>query len=198
MKKIALFGTSADPPTLGHQTILSWLSNHYDSVVVWASDNPFKPDQTPLSYRSEMLQLTIADLNIANNKIQLHRELSDRFTWVTVNKAKEKWGEEDVEFTLVIGADILRQITSWYRIQDLLKQVKVLVIPRWGYEIKQQDLQALTKIGGNYGIADFNPPQVSSSSYRLHQDQSLVIPAVNDYIGQHSLYHKNPELIIKC
>ncbi|MGL5832760.1 MAG: nicotinate-nucleotide adenylyltransferase, partial [Waterburya sp.] len=34
MKKIALFGTSADPPTIGHQTILQWLSQHYDHVVV--------------------------------------------------------------------------------------------------------------------------------------------------------------------
>ncbi|NEP57541.1 MAG: nicotinic acid mononucleotide adenylyltransferase, partial [Symploca sp. SIO2G7] len=27
--KIALFGTSADPPTAAHQAILSWLSHHY-------------------------------------------------------------------------------------------------------------------------------------------------------------------------
>ncbi|MEY2856531.1 MAG: nicotinic acid mononucleotide adenyltransferase, partial [Cyanobacteriota bacterium] len=55
MKTIALFGTSADPPTIGHQTILQWLSQHYDRIVVWASDNPFKQHQTPLKFRSEML-----------------------------------------------------------------------------------------------------------------------------------------------
>jgi nicotinate-nucleotide adenylyltransferase len=42
MQKIALFGTSADPPTAGHKTILSWLSQNFDWVAVWASDNPFK------------------------------------------------------------------------------------------------------------------------------------------------------------
>ncbi|MGL4880174.1 MAG: adenylyltransferase/cytidyltransferase family protein, partial [Waterburya sp.] len=65
MDKIALFGTSADPPTIGHQTILQWLSKHYDRVVVWASDNPFKEHKTPLVDRTEMLKLTIADLNLA-------------------------------------------------------------------------------------------------------------------------------------
>ena len=112
MKKIALFGTSADPPTVGHQTILHWLSQHYDRVVVWASDNPFKKHQTPLEYRSTMLQLAIKDLKSRHN-IELHPELSDRYTLITVNKARSKWGQE-VEFTLVIGSDILPQIKSWY------------------------------------------------------------------------------------
>ena len=42
MKSVALFGTSADPPTSGHGAILGWLSQHYDQVAVWAADNPFK------------------------------------------------------------------------------------------------------------------------------------------------------------
>lgn len=42
MTRVALFGTSADPPTVGHQAILRWLSEHYDQVAVWAADNPFK------------------------------------------------------------------------------------------------------------------------------------------------------------
>ncbi|MGB3262812.1 MAG: adenylyltransferase/cytidyltransferase family protein, partial [Microcoleus sp.] len=55
MQKIALFGTSADPPTAGHKTILSWLSQHFDWVAVWASDNPFKSHSTSLEHRSAML-----------------------------------------------------------------------------------------------------------------------------------------------
>ena len=43
--RIALFGTSADPPTAGHQKILRWLSEGYDRVAVWAADNPFKCHQ---------------------------------------------------------------------------------------------------------------------------------------------------------
>lgn len=194
--KIALFGTSADPPTIGHQTILCWLSQHYDRVVVWASDNPFKQHQTPLEDRSAMLRLTIADLNLAKNNVKLYSELSDRFTLVTVNKARAKWGK-DVEFTLVIGSDILGQINSWYKIEELLAQVRVLVVPRLGYSIKPQDLAALTKIGGKYAIATLNAPKVASSTYRLHKDHSLVIPGVNNYILEHNLYNSESETTLK-
>ena len=188
MENIALFGTSADPPTIGHQTILRWLSQHYDQVVVWASDNPFKQDQNLLQYRADMLQLTIADLNLSQTNISLHPELSDRYTFITVNKAREKWGQ-NTEFSLVIGSDILGQITNWYRIEELLAQVKVLIVPRLGYSIKEADLNLLKEIGGKFAIATLNAPKVSSSTYRLHKDKSLVTPSVRDYIYQHKLYN---------
>jgi nicotinate-nucleotide adenylyltransferase len=188
MQKIALFGTSADPPTIGHQTILHWLSQHYDRVVVWASDNPFKPDQTPLQYRSEMLQLAINDLELKNASV--HPELSDRYTLNTVNKAREQWGNniELIALSLVIGADILPQIASWYRIKELLEQVNVLIVPRVGYEIKQADLTRLNCLGGEYAIANLNVAQASSSAYRTQQDRSLVTPSVRDYIDRWNLY----------
>ena len=47
MTQIALFGTSADPPSIAHREILRWLCDRYDWVAVWASDNPMKPQQTP-------------------------------------------------------------------------------------------------------------------------------------------------------
>ena len=185
MKKIALFGTSADPPTIGHQTILYWLGQHFDRVVVWASDNPFKQHQTPLPYRSEMLKLAIAELNL--NNISLYPELSDRFTLITVNRAIAKWGRE-IEFSLVVGSDILPQIHNWYRIEELLAEVKVLIVPRLGYAIEKAELAALDSLGGEYAIASLNAPKVSSSSYRLQKDKSMVVPSVRDYINQQNLY----------
>lgn len=187
MKKIALFGTSADPPTIGHQTILFWLSQHFDLVVVWASDNPFKQHQTSLKHRTQMLHTAIKDINLADNNISLHPELSDRRTLITVKKARKKWGQK-AEFTLIIGSDILQQISSWYRIEDLLKEVKVLIIPRVEYDIQEQDLETLKGVGGRVAIASLNAPKVASSTYRLQKDQNLITPAVNDYIIQHDLY----------
>jgi nicotinate-nucleotide adenylyltransferase len=189
MKKIALFGTSADPPTIGHQTILKWLSQHYDQVVVWASDNPFKQDQTPLEFRSEMLELAIKELRLKNAKV--YPELSDRHTLVTVQKARAQWSQNlelGLELSLVIGADILPQFCNWYRIKELLEQVKVLIIPRPGYAIKEVDLAALKNLGGEYAIATLNAPKISSSAYRLQKDESIVAPDVRDYIKRWNLY----------
>lgn len=187
MKKIALFGTSADPPTAGHQSILRWLALHYDLVVVWASDNPFKQHQTPLSRRSEMLRLVIEEIEVPKNNISLYQQLSDRYTLVTVNKAREIWGD-NAEFTLVIGADILPQISSWYRIEELLAKVKVLIVPRSGYEIDRADLKTLKDLGGEYTIASLDAPQVSSSAYRDRKDNKIITPAVENYISQKDLY----------
>ncbi|MDJ0680166.1 MAG: adenylyltransferase/cytidyltransferase family protein, partial [Xenococcaceae cyanobacterium MO_167.B52] len=95
--KIALFGTSADPPTAGHQTILHWLADNYDLVVVWASDNPFKEHQTTLQHRGKMLQIAIDEIEPKKHNIQLYQSLSDRRTLITVQKAREIW--KNGEFT---------------------------------------------------------------------------------------------------
>ena len=39
---IALFGTSADPPTLGHEALLSELTKIFPKVITWASDTLIK------------------------------------------------------------------------------------------------------------------------------------------------------------
>lgn len=191
MNKIALFGTSADPPTVGHQTILSWLTQHYDRVVVWASDNPFKEHQTPLSDRTQMLRLAIEELNSPDN-ISLHPELSHRYTLITVKRAREKWGDK-AEYSLIIGSDILPQIASWYHSAELLKLVKLLIVPRLGYSIKRQDLASLKKAGGEFAIATLNAPKASSSTYRLQKDRSLIADSVRDYIRQKNLYNSAVE-----
>ncbi|MEO1673176.1 MAG: nicotinic acid mononucleotide adenylyltransferase, partial [Cyanobacteria bacterium J06631_2] len=102
-------------------------------------------------------------------------------------RAREKWGQE-VDFSLVIGSDILPQMPSCYRIEELLAQVRLAIVPRRGYRIEQTDLASLRELGGEYAIATLNAPQVSSSTYRLEKDRSLVTPAVRDYIYQHGLY----------
>ncbi len=192
MEKIALFGTSADPPTAGHQTILKWLSEHYDRVLVWASDNPFKKHQTSLENRSQMLGLAIAEINSVQENIHLCQELSDRRSLLTIQKARNIW--QDAEFTFVIGSDLVSQIASWYHIEELLTQVKILVVPRPGYAIIKSDLDSLTNLGGDFSIATLNAPRISSSAYRLQGDRKILTPAVAAYIKQQNLYQKNSEL----
>jgi nicotinate-nucleotide adenylyltransferase len=185
-RSIALFGTSADPPTAGHQTILRWLSQHYDLVVVWASDNPFKAHQTNLDNRSEMLNVIIQEIRPLKQNIILKQSISDRKSLITVQKAQKIW--QDAVFTFVIGADLVKQIITWYQIEELFKQVKILIIPRLDYKIEASDLNALQALGGQYSIATLNAPRVSSSIYRLRRDATMITPAVQNYIQKKKLY----------
>ncbi|MCL1467101.1 nicotinate-nucleotide adenylyltransferase [Argonema galeatum] len=186
MNKIALFGTSADPPTAGHQAILSWLSQNYDWVAVWASNNPFKSHQTPLEHRAAMLSLLIEDINPPRYNIGLHQELSSPRTLETVEKAKAKW--PFAELTLVIGADLVTQLPRWYRVEDLLRQVDLLVVPRPGSTIEDAALVRLREMGASVAIATLTGPDVSSTAYRENGDTEALTPPIEAYIYREHLY----------
>ncbi|AFZ57170.1 nicotinate-nucleotide adenylyltransferase [Anabaena cylindrica FACHB-243] len=185
--QIALFGTSADPPTAGHQKILKWLSESYDWVAVWAADNPFKSQQTPLSHRAAMLQLLITDINTTRQNITLEQELSSWRTLETVEKAKLRWGD-DADYTLIIGSDLLHQLPRWYHIEDLLQKVQLLVIPRPGYVIDDFSLEGVRQLGGKIAIASLTGLDVSSTAFREQKDPDTLTPHVVAYIHQQHLY----------
>ena len=185
---IALFGTSADPPSIGHQQILQWLDNHYDRVLVWVSDNPFKIHQASLSDRLKMMELTIAAIQPPAQTISLHPEISNPRTINTVEQARQILPHAN--FSLVIGGDLVPQLLTWYRAQDLLNQVKLLVVPRQSVTISPEDIDRLVNMGTEVAIApsSISIPDVSSSDYRNNGNSSVIIPTVAAYIQQESLY----------
>ncbi len=185
MASIALFGTSADPPTRGHQAILHWLSQQFDQVAVWASDNPFKTHGAALDHRQVMLRLLIDEVNFAQGNVTFYPALSHPRTLDTLKQARQLWPQAGLTF--VIGADLVATIATWYQIQDVLAQVTLLVIPRPGYSLTSADLQPLQKLGANVAIANFCGPAVSSTAVR-EADLAGLTPAVQAYIHQKGLY----------
>jgi nicotinate-nucleotide adenylyltransferase len=185
MIRIALFGTSADPPTTGHLAVMRWLTEQFDQVAVWASDNPFKAHPASLAHRTAMLRLLISELQLPD-KIQVYPDLSYPRTIITVEQAQKRW--VGAEFTLVVGADLARQLPRWWRITELLQQVKLLVIPRSGYTVAAEDLTRLQDLGAMVTIADLTPPAVSSTQYREQGSTDSITPLVQAYIDREQLY----------
>jgi nicotinate-nucleotide adenylyltransferase len=192
MLKLALFGTSADPPTLGHLAIVNYLSAKYDRVAIWAADNPFKSGQTRLQHRNHMLGLLVQSL-LCNN-VGVEADLSELRTVHSLAKARARW--PDVSLTLVIGADLVPQLPKWYEVAAILAEAELLIMPRSGYEITPQDLESLSQLGARYAIAPFVPPAISSTDYRRQgHNPSLtqtakpsVTNSIAAYIHQHNLY----------
>jgi nicotinate-nucleotide adenylyltransferase len=193
--QIALFGTSADPPTAGHQKVLKWLSHRFDLVAVWAAENPFKSHKVSLEHRVAMLQMLIEGIDSHLHNVYLQQDLSSLRTLETLEKAKHKW--QGAEYTLVVGSDLLTQLPRWYRIQDLLQQVKLLVVPRPGYAINNTSLQGVQQLGAFVTIAPFTGLDVSSTSYRENGNSDALTPSVIDYINQQHLY-KCQEITQNC
>lgn len=186
MRQIALFGTSADPPTAAHQTIIHWLSHQYDFVVVWASDNPFKRHQTPLEHRAAMLHLLISDIQPPRHNIGVYPDLSSPRALVTVEQVRERW--PDAELTLVIGSDLIDQLPRWYQVERLVQLTRFLVIPRPGYSIDESQLEKLRQLGARVAIADLTGLPVSSTTYRTNHNPDIVPPPIEAYIHREHLY----------
>jgi nicotinate-nucleotide adenylyltransferase len=186
--KIALFGTSADPPTIAHQKIIHWLAlQQFDRVAVWASDNPFKTHGASLEQRSQMLELAISEIQPPIDRlVKVYRNLSHRYTLESLNIARESWG--DCEFFLTIGADLIVQMPQWYRIGELLTQVKLLIVPRTGNQIESADLQRLTDLGAHITIAPLSTPIISSTAIRNSHSIKGVPSSIAKYIQQQKLY----------
>ena len=185
--RIALFGTSADPPHRGHCEILRWLATQFDQVAVWASDNPFKAHQSPLGDRAAMLRLMIRDIPAVEGRIALHEEFSHSRSLISVERARDRWPE--AELTLVVGSDLVRQLPRWYKAGELFQQVRILVVPRPGYDLSDHDLMEVRQQGGDITVA--NIPEtfdVSSTYYRQTDDPKALPTAVKAYIDKKNLY----------
>jgi nicotinate-nucleotide adenylyltransferase len=188
MTKVALFGTSSDPPTLAHYAILQWLSTHFDQVAVWTSDNPFKSHFCDLQHRINMLNLLIQDLHINQVlNVNYYAQLSHLRSLITVQNAQSIFPNNS-SFFLVIGGDLISQIPRWYKCQELLSQVYLLIIPRQGFSLDNSDLKNLESLGAKYTISSFNPPEISSSFYRKSKQDNLLLSSVKSYINEHNLY----------
>ncbi|NJN23586.1 MAG: nicotinate-nucleotide adenylyltransferase [Acaryochloridaceae cyanobacterium RL_2_7] len=183
---IALFGTSADPPTIAHQAIIQWLSGQFDRVLIWAVDNPFKANQTPLHFRQQMMEILRDTMEIPVSNVYCMPELSDRRSLKSVLQVTAQW--PNATLTLVVGADILPSLPDWYRIDDLVQRVSFLMVQRPDFEIDATQLEAVREMGGHIEVADFQGPKASSSEFRLHQTLALVPPSILSYLQEHPLY----------
>jgi nicotinate-nucleotide adenylyltransferase len=199
--KIALFGTSADPPTYAHQQVIRWLGQRFAIGAVWAADNPDKTHGATLAQRTAMLECLVAELPPSG--VQVYPELSDRYTIESVARARSIWPA--ARFSLVIGSDLVEQIENWHRAAELLAQVDLLVIPRPGWTVSPTTWQRLQRRERQHTIiTELATADVSSSALRQYVlthslaptlqtkgiEQGLT-PTVREYIQTAGLYHEN-------
>ena len=142
LNSIALFGTSADPPTLGHQALLSELTKIFPKVITWASDNPDKKHQIPLPKRTELLRIMVK--KISHPKLEIVQELSSPRTIHTLNKALQLWPE--ASFNFVIGSDLAIQIPKWLNAKSILNKAKISIAMRDGWPISDKQLGEIKQL----------------------------------------------------
>ena len=181
---IALFGTSANPPTYGHQAILESLLPLFPKVVTWASDNPFKAHGIPLNKRCQLLKLLVNEIN--NPKIQIVQELSSPWAISTIKKANQIWPSHS--FTFVIGSDLTEQISSWLNANEVLTQVRIAIAPRENWPINSEQIKKLERLGGKIDILPISIPNTSSSKIRDEKEFLQVPNIIRNIVIEQNLY----------
>ena len=188
MACIALFGTSADPPTCGHRALLKGLLELYPRVATWASDNPLKRHGAPLELRVELLGALVAAIGDA--RLSLEQDLSSPWTIETLARAARRWPEHERVF--VVGSDLLPQIPSWREADQLLRDARLAVAPRQGWPVQEADLERLRRAGASI---ERLPLEIPASASRLvreapggYPDPNLVPAELWPLLQRHGLY----------
>jgi nicotinate-nucleotide adenylyltransferase len=187
-QRIALFGTSADPPTRGHQALLEQLLHRYDRVATWASDNPMKQHGAALSVRAMLLKALVGQLNSSN--LDLAQDLSSPFTMVTLQRAHQRWPQHNLVF--VVGSDLAAQIPHWKQADQWLSQCHMAIAPRQGWPLTAMALADLTRCGASVEVLDVEIPASASSEQRRAPQPEQVPSAVWPLLLEHNLYGLNP------
>ena len=184
MNSIALFGTSADPPTLGHEALLSELTKIFPKVITWASDNPDKKHQIPLVKRTELLRILVK--KISHPKLELVQELSSPRTIHTLKKGLKLWPEAN--FSFVIGSDLTVQVPNWLNAKSILNKATIAIAMRDGWPISDQQLEEIKKLGGEIDLLPFHIPESSSSKFRERPQEVLVPQELVPLLLEENLY----------
>jgi nicotinate-nucleotide adenylyltransferase len=181
---LALFGTSADPPTAGHRALLQGLARTYGQVATWASDNPFKQHGASLQQRAALLQRLVDDL--ADPRIALHQELSSPRALTPLERAAALWPDRELVF--VVGGDLAPQVPRWYRAAELLQRCRLAVVPRQGVPLQPDALDSLRQLGGRPELLELPVPGTASSAVRAQPDPQQLPAAVWEELVKHNLY----------
>ena len=186
---MALFGTSADPPTIGHQAILAGLGRRYPMVATWASDNPLKHHGAPLAVRRRLLQVVVDGLKARipqGSRLELRQDFSSRHALDSIQAARACCPTARLLF--VVGVDLLPQIPHWYKASELLRCCCLAVIPRHNGPPQEQAMARLAAAGARLEVLPLRIPAVASSQIRQRPDPALVPKEVLPLLVSRRLY----------
>ena len=183
-KSIALFGTSADPPTIGHEKILQELSKIYSFTISYVSNNPNKKHQEDISIRSHLLKTLIEDLD--NPKILFNQKVSSQWAVESIKICKKIYKFNDLDF--VIGSDLIKDIFSWKNFDKISEEVNFFIIIREGYPVESVTLKMLETYKVKFKISNIKIPNISSSKFRLNFNYSDLPKSLIDIVRQNNLY----------
>ncbi len=207
--KTIIFGGTFNPIHFGHLYLIHTIAEQtdYQRMILLPSREPVHKsyrEQINQEQRLELIYRGIEDyhryygsdrqIDIVVDTCELTREAAS-YTYMSVTDIYQRY---DIDGTLgiVVGDDLVEDLSSWYRYEDLVHLVYFLVITREKETKSRRNLP----VGVNGRWIDVEPIEVSSSHIRrllstgagdIQELHSLLSDGVLDYILDHELYKES-------
>jgi nicotinate-nucleotide adenylyltransferase len=177
--KIALFGSSFNPPHVGHVAVLEDLlaKNLFDGIwLLPVYNHAFGKELPPFEERVAMLKILIHDLGDTRVTIsEIERELGKNPSYSIDTVTELKHRHPNIEFHMIAGSDVKTDLDKWHRIAELKKILKFYFIPRLGYD----KTSPYPKVSSS---------EIREKAIRGESITELTTPAIAEYIAKLGLY----------
>ncbi|MFN1580347.1 nicotinate-nicotinamide nucleotide adenylyltransferase [Vibrio rotiferianus] len=132
MKKIAVFGSAFNPPSLGHKSVIESLS-HFDVVLLEPSiAHAWGKDMLDYPTRCRLVDAFIKDMALSNVQRSdleqtLYQPEQSVTTFALLTKIQEIYPTADITF--VIGPDNFFKFAKFYKAEEITKRWSVMACP---------------------------------------------------------------------
>ena len=192
--KILIFGGTFNPIHNGHLILAEHCINEegFDKVVFIPTMNPYYKDTLDFDTRLKMLKMAIKDNDkFAYSSIEKRYNLEGKL-YLILEKISEL---SDDDITILIGSDSLMNLDWWYKIDEILKKYKILVLKRDDEDeaISIKIAEYKEKYGADIKVLNNKRVEISSSMIRemIENGKSikyLVRDDVEKFIRDEKLY----------
>ena len=183
----ALFGGSFDPVHVGHLIVADAVAEALGARVrlVPARQQPFKPHASgaPPEQRAEMLRLAVAgNPRLLVEPIELELPVPS-YTVRTLRALATR--EPGNRFTLLVGADVARELPAWYEAEAIPALADVVVFARPGWAVPSHPMiQRVVEVPA----VDISATAVRERVAAGRSIRYFVPEVVREYIATHGLY----------
>ncbi|MBN1436528.1 MAG: nicotinate (nicotinamide) nucleotide adenylyltransferase [Sedimentisphaerales bacterium] len=199
---ILLFGGTFDPIHNGHLQICraaAELLAIEKVILIPSAIPPHKTDCniTPIEHRLAMAQAAVQhDAFFEVSDCELQRK-GPSYTLDTVHHFQQLYGPT-VKIHWLIGADMLREIATWYEISQLVEKCQIVTAVRPGHDLSHwqpkgnlltpQQIQRLKSAILPTPLLDISATDIRNRAATGKPITNLVPDAVAEYIAAHNLY----------
>lgn len=182
--KIGLLLGSFDPIHIGHIAIASKVLNEglVDKVLFLpAVQNPWKYRKAvSVELRADMIRSAMYEYDFKKDQFDVEivskqNRDGNYYTYDQLEALKNLYSR-DIEFVILGGTDTVRDMSKWYRGEELLKNWKVVEISRPGYSDSISDMSITVSSSAIRNLLRYNKiplPWITRGTWEIIEENRL-------------------------